>query len=777
MADDEEEHKSSSAGSDSDPDTDERRILEENATLRAEIAQMGARLAAALAAGGAGAGGNPPPPPPARLQAAARAAAAAAAARLLVPQVLTPAQAVMVAALPQRMRDVLKWCASPHGVVYTGQAADAVVFKSRFNAVCRSFGLSHVLMHPASRPPQAVVIPEVVRLEENSMAVLLIQAAFVRFPERLPVDTEPERPLDAWSPPNPRGWWLWSHLSDTRAVLSAQDGHVSAAKFMSLKQGAGIHSLSQFIAKIQECRRILAIAPDSLVLTPRMLELQLKNGLNARCRLYLSRIDLSIGDIEDWLYQLTIMENEWLLENSHALPGAVAASGTIASTASIAQHDVPDSAACSWCNNTRHCVDKCGKRASWLAKGQAELHAAREASLKGRQDNTKPPKGGGKPNGGGNKRGQGGDKKNEQKPAKATGEKVCFDFQKGTCTREVCKYKHVKAPAGTSSIAAAAAAPKNDNNGASAAEVLAVANFLDGATGNRQLQKAIKDRVDEGWINSARAVGRGTPTRPRSQSSGIAPLSQYSAYNPDSRVTWLVDCGSDYIMSPYREIFDPGSLDFNRKCHVASSLTNASFNGVAEGTVTFLLRDRNDGRVYARKAPVWFAPNATGMIFSYYGAPDHGCQFHLDTAPWGTWVCPKTGHIVEFDLERPGQDGSNHGRLPMLHMAPALELLTQGRVSVASAKVSDILSTPTSTSAFLPAPVPPVATLSGADIVVPVPVSSTLSSITPVVAVPVENVTSPSVCESNAGVTDNEIENLLAESAALMHTVERNLRD
>ncbi len=101
----------------------------------------------------------------------------------------------------------------------------------------------------------------------------------------------------------------WPTL-DTRAVLSAQDGHLYAGKFMSLKQGTGIHSLSQFIAKIQECCRVLAIAPDSLVLTPRMLELQLKNGLNARCRLYLNRIDFGVGDIEDWLYQLTILDND-----------------------------------------------------------------------------------------------------------------------------------------------------------------------------------------------------------------------------------------------------------------------------------------------------------------------------------------------------------------------------------------------------------------------------------------------------------------------------------
>ena len=406
----EEREDESSEESDSDSATEAQRAHDENATLRAELASMGARLAAALAAvdavadgvpdavSGAGAvvGSRIPPLPKPSSKAvaaasraaaasatAARAAAAAtAAARLLAGAgSLSAAEKVLVDALPQKMRDVLKWCASAHGVVYTGLPVDAVVFKSRFNAVCRSFGLAHVLQHPSSRP---TVVPEVVRLEENAMMMQLIQAAFVRFPERLPVDVSPERSMDAWSPPTHRAWWVWSHLSDTRAVMSSHDGHAAAARFMTLRQGQSIHSLAKFIAEIQECRRILAVAPDSLVLTARMLELQLKNGLNARCRLYLTRIDMSIGDIEDWLYQLTVLDNEWLLENSHALPGAVGAhSGTMAAAASGAAHDAPGAAACSWCEAPHHCVDKCTKRAKWLAKGQAELHAAREVSAQG----------------------------------------------------------------------------------------------------------------------------------------------------------------------------------------------------------------------------------------------------------------------------------------------------------------------------------------------------------------------------------------------------------
>ena len=200
------------------------------------------------------------------------------------------------------------------------------------------------------------------------------------------------------------------------------------------------------------------------------------------------------------------MDNEWLLENKHALPGAVAAA-PVGSVSSASHHDALDVGMCSWCTSAKHCVDKCGKRAAWLAKGQAELHAARESSAKGRKDNSKagagakssgdrPPKA---------KRGKQGERKGGQS-SKSSEEKVCFDFQKGACTREKCKYKHVKAPAGNSSVAAAAA-PSNDMV-ASAAEVLAVANFLDGATGNASLQKAIRDRIDQGWV---RVVSIRTP--------------------------------------------------------------------------------------------------------------------------------------------------------------------------------------------------------------------------------------------------------------------------
>jgi hypothetical protein len=278
---------------------------------------------------------------------------------------------------------------------------------------------------------------------------------------------------------------------------------------MNLRQHAtNIHSLAKFISEIQECRRILAVAPDSLVLTPRMLEIQLKTGLNARCRLYLSRIDFSIGDIEHWLYQLTVFENEWLNENRHALPGAmVASTGHVA--ASSASADDALATSCSYCDASNHCVDKCTRRAKLLAQGKAELHAARHASSQGRKNEAKSKAGSGagagaKPA----KQKKGGAR--ESKPndqAKKSSDRPCFDFQKGACTRgEACKYKHVKVAA--SGNASAAASVEVDNDGApihsSPAATLAIAQMMEMAAGNKGLQKAIRDRVDEGWTNAAR---------------------------------------------------------------------------------------------------------------------------------------------------------------------------------------------------------------------------------------------------------------------------------
>ncbi len=179
----------------------------------------------------------------------------------------------------------------------------------------------------------------------------------------------------------------------------------------------------------------------------------------------------------------------------------------------------------------------------------------------------------------------------------------------------------------------------------SAADALAIAQFMGRAEGNHALQKTLRDRVDEGWLSCARA-----------------PRSVYSRYDPDDQYSWLVDSGSDFMMSPRLDVFDRGSLDYTRKCHVFPSFKNAGFEGVALGRVDFLIRDRRDGRIHARHAAVWFAPDASGQIASLYGANDSGCEFHLTKAPWGEWTCPQTGHVVEFNLERPGKDGSSLGR-------------------------------------------------------------------------------------------------------------------
>ena len=517
--------KASSSESDSEESSEGRALVDENSTLRAELASMGARLTASLALNAAGSGGSAagggggvyvPPAHFSRSRAARDAAAAAA----LLGGAPSAADAAMIATLPQQLKSVLKWCASAHNVVFTGLAADAVVFKSRFGAVCKSFDLSHVLLHPSSRRS---VVPEQVRLAQNEMMWLLLQAAFVRFPERLPVDPTPELSQVDF-PPVPRAWWVWSHLSDTRAVLSAQEGHSTAARFMGLRQGNGIHSLAKFFADIQECRRILAVAPDSLVITPHMLTLQLKNGLNTRCRLYLNHVDLTSGDIEDWMYALTILDNEWLQENRHGLPGTVTStSGSISSAAGGASYDAPGSGAagCSFCDDKSHCVDKCGKRMKVLAKGQAELKAARETNAQARRDAAKAGAGAGA---------KGGPKptpvkvpKEKKVGEKKTGDQPCYDFQKGTCTRVVCKYKHVKAPppSGNSSAAAASAAAPAAAAAASPATILAVARFIRSADGNRELQKAIRDSVDEGWVNAL---------------TDARPVSQYSQYDPTDRV-------------------------------------------------------------------------------------------------------------------------------------------------------------------------------------------------------------------------------------------------
>ena len=424
--------------------------------------------------------------------------------------------------------------------------------------MCRSFGLSHVLSHPSTR---SLVVSEAVRLEENSMCMLLIQAAFIHFPERLPVDMEPERPLDAWSSPVARAWWIWRYLGDSRAVLSAKDGYNAWGAFTRLKQGNEVQSLARFMAEFQDCRRILAVAPDAIIPTTQMLIQQLKNGLNARCRLYLDRIDFDVGDIEDWLYQLTLKHNEWLLENGHQLPGTLAHTPSAGTLAGASSADPRADASCTWCESSRHCVDKCGQKMQWLAKGKEELHAKREAAAQakraaregeGAKKNVQPKK----------------VPKNPKPTPPVKGPKaVCFDFQRGACQRGgTCKYAHVLQAAAGAGAQAAAAAPSNVGE-VSAADALAIAKFMGRAEGNPALQKAFRDRVDEGWMSCARS-------------------SVYSRYDPDDLQVWLVDSGSDFMMTPNLAVFDPGSLDYTRTCTVTPSKKNAGFIGIALGRVT-----------------------------------------------------------------------------------------------------------------------------------------------------------------------------------------------
>ena len=99
--------------------------------------------------------------------------------------------------------------------------------------------------------------------------------------------------------------------------------------------------------------------------------------------------------------------------------------GTMAAAAS-GEVSEPPASACSWCESAGHCVDKCGKRATWLAKGKAELHSNREKSAQGRKNASKASsKGGSKSSKG--KRGQGEEKKPDQQSKKQ--DKFCFDFQ------------------------------------------------------------------------------------------------------------------------------------------------------------------------------------------------------------------------------------------------------------------------------------------------------------------------------------------------------------
>jgi hypothetical protein len=65
-------------------------------------------------------------------------------------------------------------------------------------------------------------------------------------------------------------------------------------------------------------------------------------------------------------------------------------------------------------------------------------------------------------------------------------------------------------------------------------------------------------------------------------------------------------------------VFDHGSLDYTRTYTVTPSKKNAGFFGIALGRVTYLIRDRRDHRIYVRHAEVWYSPDASGQIASFY---------------------------------------------------------------------------------------------------------------------------------------------------------------
>ncbi len=105
-----------------------------------------------------------------------------------------------------------------------------MTFAGRLHNTVRTYGLAQALLPPSER---TVVVSELVRLEENAMLYEILRAAFVVCPERTPLDDYPEPPIEG-SPRLPRAWWIYQHLSNTSAVLSAQDGHEALQRFTAL---------------------------------------------------------------------------------------------------------------------------------------------------------------------------------------------------------------------------------------------------------------------------------------------------------------------------------------------------------------------------------------------------------------------------------------------------------------------------------------------------------------------------------------------------------------
>jgi hypothetical protein len=161
------------------------------------------------------------------------------------------------------------------------------------------------------------------------------------------------------------------------------------------------------------------------------------------------------------------------------------------------------SVTCSFCEFTGHCVDKCTKRMKILADGREKLLAERKKQRK--RGGKKGGKGGGDSSEDGGDEGGGGDDKKEHETAGKPRERACWEFQKsGSCSKTGCRYQHTASGTAGSATAprtALAAPPQPPPAFATITleDAQAIALLMERAEGNDALQRAIADRVDQGW--------------------------------------------------------------------------------------------------------------------------------------------------------------------------------------------------------------------------------------------------------------------------------------
>jgi hypothetical protein len=149
--------------------------------------------------------------------------------------------------LPEQMRELQKYCASTQCPVYEGGAGDAVEFFGRLHFAFASFNLTEMLQPPHQR---ATELPEAVRVGRNAMAMLLLKAAYVRFPDKLVIDLEPERAVPPF-PSSARAWYVFGYLSQTSSIMSPAEGTAALRGFVNLTQGNGVHSFFSFPSRLQ----------------------------------------------------------------------------------------------------------------------------------------------------------------------------------------------------------------------------------------------------------------------------------------------------------------------------------------------------------------------------------------------------------------------------------------------------------------------------------------------------------------------------------------------